>query len=573
MTGIKEKDSGVSLLSFKLVYKIMLIAVFTVVCLTALINYLFIQKLAEPRINQVKELAKTTSVIVSDIALTSFYDKNQDRINRTLNDSMEEISDEVDGGFLQISVILYPSGQYYASTNKEFVNKKVGLSLLKKLEENEGRKTVVEKLNYEFENRTIPVLHFLRNIIVFRNGEEKRIAVVQILFDYGKILAKTRQSLMVGAGILMICLLVFIWLAYLPITSIYRNLVYAFGQISNKNFDFKLRTKDQGEIGLLYDTFNKMINHLDDYHREKRKTKMDSVISSMDEAADGSRDSVLRKTEITCLCARIPDIQEGIEEKTPDDVADFVFHFIDPLESVLKEFGGQIIKVLGDKAYVLFEGINSIDNSIRTALKVNQKWLAINHERKVLNRKQLDFGIGIHSAEGLAGTIGHHSVNYTILGKAASIAEYLCSCAHSEAILVSSSLMDKANGSFPHQVVSELKPVNLGDTEQVLLVTNMHYAEDSLPQGKGLNTADQGTTGTGTYEQFPDNMTGMAGTTNLDSSIPDMLEETLSNAPLDTVAGSGDKAVIPPVEQNRPLNEEDENGKEKKSSLWDEFDS
>jgi class 3 adenylate cyclase len=578
MTEKNEQETSISLLSFKLVYKIMLIAGFLVVCMTALINYLFIQKLAEPRIDQVKELANTTSVIVSDIALTAFYDNDQDRINKTLKDSMAGVTTSDGGGFLQISVILYPGGQYYASTNSDFVNKKVGQSLLKKIEENGEPNTIAEKLNYEFNDRTVPVLHFLRNITVVQKGEEQRIAVTQILFDYGKILAKTRQSLMVATGIFLICLLIFIWLAYLPVTNIHRKLVYGFGQISNKNFDFKLRTRDQGELGLLFDAFNRMTNRLDNYYQKKRQSKMDSVINSMKGTADGSRDSVLRKADITCLCAKIPDVQEGIEEKALEEIADFVFNFIDPLETIVKEFGGQVIKVLGDKVYVLFEGINSIDNSVRTALKANQKWLAINHERKVLNRKKFDFGIGIHSAEGVAGTIGHHSVNYTILGKATSVAEYLCSSAHPETILVSSSLMDKASGSFPHQVISELQPVNLGENEQVLLVSNLQFGDDSPPSLAQLQSDSQGVGADSgrppeNYDQFPDSMAGMTGTTNVESSIPDMLEETLSNAPLDSVATSGTKKKVPLPDPNRHAEEEQELKSGKKTSLWDEFGS
>lgn len=563
-----SQENGLSPLSVKWVYKVMLIAGLIVVGITAFLNYFFIHELAESRIRQVKEIADTTSAVVSELALVSFYDNNQDRMIKALHDSVSHLHAN-GGGFLQISVILYPSGVYYASSNRDFVNKRVGQSLFSKIKDNNVVQTSVEKLNYEFDNRSLPVLHFLRNIFIERNGEMERIAVTQILFDYSEIIKKTRQTLILVASACLVCLLAAIWMLYLPIKKLHRRLISGFVQISNKNFDYKLRTRDQGEIGVLFDTFNKMTFQLKSFFHERQQSKMNSVMSSIEGRAAGSKDLVLRKADITCLCARIPDIQSVIQDKSPETVAESISRFVDPFESVVKEYGGQIIKILGDKIYVLFEGINSIDNAIRTALKVNHQWQTINHERKVLNRKKLDYGIGLHSAEGVAGTLGHHSLNYTVVGKAASIAEYLCTIAKSEEILVSSSLMDKASGSFPHQVLDKVEPLNMGETEQVLIVTNLQYSEDHPINKNG--TKRQGLAN-GSGMGIPNGFGGLtASSSGHDASIPDMLEETLSNAPLDPIAPSPPKkGKTKQGEEDQKQNGEKNNGP--KQSLWDEFE-
>ena len=164
-----SQENGLSPLSVKWVYKVMLIAGLIVVGITAFLNYFFIHELAESRIRQVKEIADTTSAVVSELALVSFYDNNQDRMIKALHDSVSHLHAN-GGGFLQISVILYPSGVYYASSNRDFVNKRVGQSLFSKIKDNNAVQTTVEKLNYEFDNRSVPVLHFLRNIFIERNG-------------------------------------------------------------------------------------------------------------------------------------------------------------------------------------------------------------------------------------------------------------------------------------------------------------------------------------------------------------------------------------------------------------------
>ncbi len=573
MLGINSKKKKINFFSFKLVYKVMLIAGLLVACVTAILNYLFIQNLAEPRIKQVKELANTTSIIVSELALSSFYEKNQDRMLSALIHSVEKVNGD-DGGFLQISVILYPSGVYYASTNSDFVNKKVGQSLLKKLVENEGSNTVVEKLNYEFNDRTVPVLHFLRNISVIQRGEENRVAVTQILFDYGKILSKTRRTLFMASGAFLICIFGFVWIMYLPFTRVNKRIIQGFAEVEKNNFGIKLKTKDFGEIGILFDAFNRMTEHLNSFFQEKSKSKMNSVMSSIDNGSGTSREFVLRKSEVTCLCARIPLVQEMIEEKSLETIEDSINEFTEPFEAVVKEFGGQVIKILGSKVFVIFEGINSIDNSIRTALKINQKWQMINHERKVLDRKKLDFGIGLHSAESVAGIVGQSSMSYTIIGKAASIADYLCSCAKPEEILASSSLMDKASGSFQHQVLSDLVASEIEESEQVLIITNLRYSDDDLarrvshtknPDSMGsLSPSGQLMDEVG----YDKHVSAVTGSISQETSIPDMLEETLSSAPLESIALNKESST----DYDEPVESDSDVDQGKKQSLWDEVD-
>lgn len=572
----KSKQGAISIFTFKMVYKVILLAGFAVVCITAFLNYFFIQELSEPRINQVKEIANTTSVIVSELALSSFYDQDPESLTKALKGSMKEAGRE-DGGFLQISIILFPAGVYYSSTYSDFINKRVGQSLYKKIEANLSTETVVEKLNYEMDNRTIPVLQFLRNISIVQGGEEKVIAVTQILFDYGKIISRTRQTLLTIAGVFLLFIIALAWIMYLPITRVHKKLIEGFRQISKRNFDYTFSTRGHGEIGLLFANFNEMAAHLKAYFKERQKTKIDSVINDLEGTAIHPKESVLRKSKITCLCARIPAIQNKIDEKSVESIAESIHRFISPFDKVVHEFGGQFIKVLGDKVYVLFEGINSVDNAIRTALKINQVWQAENHENKVLNRKKLDFGIGIHCSEGIAGTLSHEGATstYTIIGKAASIADYLCLCAKSEEILVSSSLMDKTSGSYQHQVIDDLKPEEFSENEQILVITNLQLSDDAVIGGRRSEHAGvQGFWGTGDSAAGPSGNQGapfmsrdfakMTGA-SFDSSIPGMLEETLNISPLDPVA-SNEK-----IEKKEDEDPDNKRGN-KKQSLWDEFD-
>jgi len=556
------QDPTMPTYSYRLVSKVLLIVGFIIVGSIALINFFFLDRMAASNVKQIREMAGTTSVIVSDLALSSFYSRDKTQIIDSLDKVMrEESSHESD--LLQISVILFPSGVYYASTNKEFQNKKVGQTLLTKIEKNSEQQTVSELLNYEVNNRTTTVLQFLRNIQVKKEGEEKRIATVQVLFDYNRILKKSRETLFFWGLLILLLCFALVGALFLPISSVYTRLYEGMEEVTRNRFGFELPSKTRDETGILFKTFNRMNRHLLANFKKGQEAHLESL---QDEDPDkaGLSEHLLRKTEITCLCARIPGIQDVIEKNDPSAVDDYINGFIEPFEKKVQEYGGQIVKVLGDKVYTLFEGINSIDNSVRMALKVNQGWQIDNHERKVLDRKQRNYGIGLHSTEGIAGALSRmSSASYTFIGEAASAAERLCSCTQAEEILISSSMMDKTTGAYQHQLAKTLSAEDLTMKEDVISITPLPIDE--------MHTRLATKSGAAENEAGSAFMTGKTKP-SFESSITDMLEETLITSPLDPLKTDG----RPGVAMKDTLGDMGITGEQfgdVSDSLWEKFDS
>lgn len=544
--------------NLRLFLKVMLIVGFIIVSTVAILNFFFLHKIANSSVRQIKGIANTTSIVVSELAIRSFYSRNQEMVSKVLDRAIYE-SGELETGLLKISVILLPSGIYYASTTKDFNNKKVGKSLLKKLEANTSSAMVSEVLNYEVNKRSIPVIQFLRNIVIDDNGKAKKVAITQILFDYNRVLNKTRQYLFMVGFIVLICSLLLVWLLFLPLSRANKKLIDAFNQISRHNFAFTLKGGN-GEIGMMFNAFNQMAASL-------KKGFQDKIIENSKQVGENilfvPKEQSIRKTEITCLCARIPRIQQRIAVDSPEQINAYLSEFVAPLEIAVQEYGGQIVKVLGNKVFAFFEGINSIDNSIRTALKINQQWQVINRERKVLNRELADFGIGLHSTEGVAGIFSGIQNSYTIIGRASSVAEYLCSCAKKEEILVTSAMMDKTSGSFQHQVSTTLTIYNSPAAKDVLTITPLPFDDPSM--GSGTNISKQDDNEAGVQSSSNDLYTGKVNLSkqSFDSSITEMLEETLISAPLKPVTGDESNGEDPfPIDNNAGG-----------SSLWDEFDT
>jgi class 3 adenylate cyclase len=432
-----------------------------------------------------------------------------------------------------------------------------------KIEKNNEQQTVSELLNYEVNNRTTTVLQFLRNIQVKKEGEEKRIATVQVLFDYNRILKKSRETLFFWGLLVLLLCFALVGALFLPISSVYTRLYEGMEEVARNRFGFELPSKTRDETGILFKTFNRMNRHLLADFKKGQEAHLESL---QDEDPDkaGLSEHLLRKTEITCLCARIPDIQDIIEKNAPSAVDNYINGFIEPLEKKVQEYGGQIVKVLGDKVYTLFEGINSIDNSVRMALKVNQSWQIDNHERKVLDRRQRNYGIGLHSTEGIAGALSRmSSASYTFIGEAASAAERLCSCAQAEEILISSSMMDKTTGAYQHQLAKTLSAEDLTMKEDVISITPLPIDE--------MHTRSAMKSGAVDNEAGSEFMVGKAKP-SFESSITDMLEETLISSPLDPLKTDGRSGAG----MNDAMGDMGITGEQfgdVSDSLWEKFDS
>ena len=520
LTINRQKNQGIK---YHLLVKLILIVTIVFVGGIAVLDFFFIDQLAKFKLDQLYETGETTSIVTSELALSSMYSRKQQYISQPLSQLFEKSSIQNDF-LLQISVILFPSGIYYASTNENFKNRNIHPSLLQKLNQHKGKTTHIEKINYKIENKTITVLQFLRNIIVNNDKEEIHVATTQVLYNYSLIIDKTRQTLFMFGGITLVGVVLILAAIYFPISRDHLKLIEALKQVKKKNFDYKLAIKSKDEIGTLFTEYNDMVESVRYMLLQRSNGKLNGQNGDHSDLPSEMPDLTLRKTELTCLCTRIPKIQQHMQVDDSGSIASFVKKHLEPIDNASQSHGGQIVKIIGDKVFVLFEGINSIDNAIRAALKCNQKWKTINHERKVLGKEFLEYGIGLHSEIGLVGGLATSLENFTIIGEAASIAEYLCTCSSREEVLISSSMMEKTNGSYQHQGIENLNRALLLD-EEVFILTGGVIPESELTDqnGEGVSLAGMNGDFENTHER------------SYDASIPDILEETLSTSPLELV--------------------------------------
>ena len=528
----------------KLAIKATLIISFFIIALMAIGDLFFLGNLSESKINQVENMGKSSALIVSELAKLSFDNHNPGYLHKALNSTFKTVI-EKEYGFLQISVILFPSGKYYSSTAKQFNNKTIHPSLYSKIKENKSTSVKVNRLTYKIDNQSVPVLQFLQNIT---DEDKKRIAVTQILFDYNYLIKSTRkQVLLIGIVLLFVAILP-VWLVLLPVSQAHKNVIEGMSQISKRNFNFRLVGVFSNELDLLYQVFNRMAEQLKTGFRDMQEPSThpaNQAINSKQEV-----DSSLRKVNLACLCARIPNIQKQIDQHELTKVSAYIGDYLYTFQQIVKEQGGQQVSILGDKIYCLFEGANAINNAIRTALNCNHIWQEINHERKVLNQEILDFGIGLHSSSSIVGVFNKTMGNYTIMGDLGRVAETLCSCAELNTILISTSMIEQADAIFRHQPLANTPLPKIWKDMEASILHNLPKDAKSakIIKERILRNAHKGA----------------------ESTIPNMLEETYKLSPLEMVDPNIKEFTDDSSIQESILDEQlGENGNR---SMWDKFD-
>ncbi|OGG94957.1 MAG: hypothetical protein A2527_06350 [Candidatus Lambdaproteobacteria bacterium RIFOXYD2_FULL_50_16] len=514
-------SSAPSLNNLPIVFKQMLALVLLAGCLTLVMFLFFRPELASSRFEDLIHQGKAYTVMTEQMALASL----DNRQPKQLADSLEVLGKELvvkAKDLVQISVILLPSGGYYASTRSDLVGATAHPSLMEQLEAAGEEGVQVTQIPYSSEGQVLPVYQFLKAITVTKDDQVIKVGYVQVVIGYNSILAQSGASIVIHGLWITALGLLLLWFFHLPFASAHNRLTLAMAQVGSRKYDQELDSPYQDEVGKLFQAFNQMTYNLKTLQAEQNRQPIKTTKAP--ETVNQGLDFSLRKADLTCLCARVPGIQDWIGRENPDKIANLLQEHLVPFERQVKDLGGQVVKVIGDKIFTLFEGMNGVNNALRAAVSINRGWIELNHQRKVLGQKQLDYGIGVHSTLGLAGTLGPQVGAYTFVGASAAVAEYLCSCAEREAVLVTASTLERASVGFGQQQAKGLKSRSLSENEEIFSIVD-------LPAEKGVSES---------RERLTELKADFKG--GFESMVPDMLEETLRSAPLDL--NIGDEAPV-----------------------------
>jgi adenylate cyclase len=192
---------------------------------------------------------------------------------------------------------------------------------------------------------------------------------------------------------------------------------------------------DGDEIARLGDRVNHMVRGLrTKMHLEKFVSKGTALAASSADLAPISRTGESR--DVTVLFSDIRGFTAYSEQVSPESVVEMLNRLLRAQAEVVREFGGDIDKYVGDELLAVFEGDGAAERAVRCARKMIQ---AV-HEVRVSN---LAVGVGISAGDVVYGAVGHEErMDFTVIGDVVNTGARLCSAAAPDEILVTEAVRD-----------------------------------------------------------------------------------------------------------------------------------
>ncbi len=220
----------------------------------------------------------------------------------------------------------------------------------------------------------------------------------------------------------------------------------AMQQVSEGDLDRKLDIRRTDEVGILAKAFNIMVKGLKD--RERIRSTFARYVSDqvaeriLKEENELNLEGELRK--VTVLFLDIRGFTSLSEFLKPSEVVALLNDYFKIIIKIIFDFEGTINKFIGDSIMAIFGAPATLRlpelRAVMTAIEIQRavgehNWLRMQQGKPVVN-----FGIGIHSGEAIAGNIGSElRMEYTVIGRDVNLAQRIESNTKEGQILISDS--------------------------------------------------------------------------------------------------------------------------------------
>lgn len=229
------------------------------------------------------------------------------------------------------------------------------------------------------------------------------------------------------------------WLAR-SITAPIAELVRATEKVAAGNLDVRLDVRRDDEIGHLARTFNQMTAGL----RERADMTKFVSTSTMEmiqrQPGPGARDGA--RQVITVLFSDIRGFTSFSEAHRPEDAVEVLNRYLSLQADLVKRFGGDVDKFMGDSVFAHFTGPDMALDAIRCGLEIQRALTDSTEENGALS-----IGVGIATGDVLVGSIGSNDrLDYTAIGPAVNLAQRLCASAAPRQILMCADTFSRVSG-------------------------------------------------------------------------------------------------------------------------------
>jgi adenylate cyclase len=227
--------------------------------------------------------------------------------------------------------------------------------------------------------------------------------------------------------------------------------------ITSGDYTSRLQVERSDEFGQLAESFNRMSEGLAE--RDQVRDLLDKNVSPAI-AAQLMRDGAVlggEEREVTILFADLRDFTPLSEKLPPRELIDLLNRYLDRMSLEIERHGGVIDKFIGDAIMAIFGAPVKLeaaaDQAIRAALAMEKALISFNAEMRAEGRPELSIGIGINTAQVVAGNMGsQRRLNYSVIGDGVNVAARLQALTrrheYAANILASKATIAAATGKF-----------------------------------------------------------------------------------------------------------------------------
>lgn len=204
-----------------------------------------------------------------------------------------------------------------------------------------------------------------------------------------------------------------IWVTFLVSSNLTRPLqriIQVLQKVSEGRFDEKVRVASNDEIGYAGDVINEMTEGLRE--RDFIKDTFGKYVTReiRDEILTGkvSLDGELK--EVTVLFADLRDFTPMVEKTPPKEVVRIINTYFKEMDEAIRQHHGLVLQYIGDEIEAVFgHPIREPDHAlaaVTAAMEMRERLDLLNRERGARGEEPVRHGIGIHTGEVLAGSVG-----------------------------------------------------------------------------------------------------------------------------------------------------------------------
>ena len=208
------------------------------------------------------------------------------------------------------------------------------------------------------------------------------------------------------------------------------QMVDTINEVKKENYTARVNVVSNDEIGVLGDATNDMIRGLQE--KETLRDAFGKYVTAevRDEILSGRIPLDGEFKHVTVLFADLRDFTPMTESNDPKLIVKILNRYFETMAAAVKEQSGLILQFLGDEIYAVFgapvQQEDHAHKALAAAVAMTRNLKQLNKEFHIRGWPLLSHGIGIHTGDVVAATIGSPDrLSYTLVGDTVNLASRL----------------------------------------------------------------------------------------------------------------------------------------------------